>query len=70
MKYENTGISTSGAEVNNVSPFGIWLLVNGEEYFLPYEDFPWFGDAAVKQIFNVQLESPSHLRWPDLDIDL
>jgi hypothetical protein len=38
--------------------------------FVPFKDFPWFQDASVRQIANVQLPSPHHLYWPDLDIDL
>jgi hypothetical protein len=38
--------------------------------FVPFKDFPWFRDASVRQIANVQLPSPHHLYWPDLDIDL
>jgi hypothetical protein len=38
--------------------------------FVPFKDFPWFQDASVRQIVNVQLPSPHHLYWPDLDIDL
>ncbi len=57
-------------EVTNISGFGFWILWNEREYFLSYEYFPWFKDARVKDIVNVQLESASHLYWPDLDIDL
>ncbi len=42
MKLKNHGKSISGAEVIQISPCGIWLLINDTEYFLPYEDFPWF----------------------------
>lgn len=70
MKLKNHGKSTSGAEVIQISPNGTWLLVNDTEYFLPYEDFPWFQKATVAQIHHVQLIHGFHLRWPDLDVDL
>ena len=70
MKLKNHGKSTLSAEVSQISPHGIWLLVSGTEYFLPYADFPWFEKAAVAQIHNVQLIRGFHLRWPDLDVDL
>ncbi len=70
MKLKNHGKSTSGAEVIQISPRGIWLLVNDTEYFLPFENFPWFQKATVAQIHNVQLLHRFHLRWPDLDVDL
>jgi hypothetical protein len=31
---------------------------------------PWFKDAAVSAVLNVQLLQPQHLYWPDLDLDL
>ena len=70
MKLKMHGKNTLSAEVTQISPHGIWLLVKGMEYFLPYEDFPWFKKGSVKQILNVQLLHGFHLRWPDLDVDL
>ena len=64
------GASTSLVEVANIDRFGFWLLVEDKEYFLPYEDFPWFRSAKVDQILNVELLHGSHLHWPDLDVDL
>jgi hypothetical protein len=46
------------------------MLFKGSEYFLPFEQFPWFQNANVKQISNVELWHDSHLYWPDLDVDL
>lgn len=70
MKSVKRGAGTSAPEVLNVSKFGFWLLISRTEYFLPFRDFPWFADASIKQLLNVQLPSPHHLYWPDLDIDL
>jgi hypothetical protein len=56
--------------VANIDSHGFWLLVRGKEYFLPYEDYPWFKDAKVSEILNVELHHKSHLHWPDLDVDL
>ncbi len=64
------GKLTLTAEVANVSAHGFWLDVAGKERFLPFEQFPWFRDATIGQLANVQLVSPRHVRWPDLDIDL
>jgi hypothetical protein len=49
---------------------GLWLLVRDEEFFLPFSQFPWFRDANVTSILNVELLHEKHLHWPDLDIDL
>lgn len=64
------GKNSSSAEVTQISTHGMWLLVKGIEYFLPFEDFPWFEDATVAQIHQVELLHGFHLRWPDIDVDL
>lgn len=58
------------SEVSHISQRGFWLLLRNRELFLSYRDFPWFKDAPVSAVFNVQLPQPQHLYWPDLDIDL
>jgi hypothetical protein len=70
MKSAAPGPSTSLAEVTNVSPHGFWLFIGDRELFVPFNQFPWFREASVREITNVQLPSPHHLYWPDLDIDL
>ena len=70
MKSAMHGTAISEVEVTNVSRNGFWLLVRDEELFLPFEQFPWFRDAPIRKIVNVELPSPPHLYWPDLDIDL
>jgi hypothetical protein len=70
MKSAALGRSTSGVEVTNVSPHGLWLLLGDEELFVPFQDFPWFQAAPIAHICNVKLPAPHHLYWPDLDIDL
>lgn len=67
---EKPGIITSKTEISNISANGIWLLCGDREYFLPYEQFPWFENAPVKHIFNLEEPHPGHLYWPDLDVDL
>ena len=57
-------------KVENITPFGIWLFVNGHEYFLNYRDYPYFKDQTLKTIQKVELLHDYHLYWPDLDIDL
>jgi hypothetical protein len=56
--------------VTNISSHGFWILVDGEEYFLPYEKFPWFKDARVSEISEIELSHGCHLYWPKLDVDL
>ena len=64
------GRRTSDVEVTNVSEHGFWLLLETEELFVPFADFPWFKDVAIAKLANVQRPQPHHLHWPDLDIDL
>jgi uncharacterized protein DUF2442 len=63
------GKSTLEAEVTHIDMQGIWILIGDKESFLPFETFPWFRDASVGKIHNVELNN-NHLYWPDLDIDL
>jgi hypothetical protein len=69
MKSATLGKHTS-AEVSNVSTNGFWLLIAEKERFVPFADFPWFKEARIRELVNVELQSPNHLYWPDLDIDL
>ena len=55
MKSSQHGASISEAEVTQIDGQGIWLLVSGAEYFLPYEEYPWFRSARVEEILNVEL---------------
>jgi uncharacterized protein DUF2442 len=70
MKSAALGQRTFPVEVTNVSPHGFWLFMGERELFVPFKKFPWFLEASVREITNVQLPSPHHLYWPDLDIDL
>ncbi|MBD3307073.1 DUF2442 domain-containing protein [candidate division KSB3 bacterium] len=71
MTSSTTGATTlAPVEILNISPYGIWIAVKGYEYFLPYQDFPWFKQGTIDQILHVELLHDDHLYWPDLDIDL
>lgn len=70
MKSATLGKSISGAEVTNISRHGFWLLVADEELFVSFKEFPWFKDASVSEILNVEWPKPHHLYWPDLDVDV
>ena len=70
MSSKTLGKNTKTAEVTNISAHGVWVLLGARELFLSYEDFPWFKDAPVGKILNVEEPRPGHLFWPELDIDL
>ncbi|MBV6342174.1 DUF2442 domain-containing protein [Candidatus Magnetobacterium casense] len=71
MKSEINGqVILGDVEVTNISSNGIWLYLNDKEYFLSYEDHPWFKEARVSQILSVVLRHSHHIYWPELDIDV
>ena len=64
------GTVTLEAEVTNVSRHCFWLLLGDEELAVPYAEFPWFRNATIEQLSDVQRPTEDHLYWPQLDIDL
>jgi hypothetical protein len=64
------GTIISAVEVTHISSHGFWVLLGDEELFLPFEQFPWFKQATVGQIIDVERPTPEHLYWPSLDVDL
>ncbi len=70
MRSAKPGKNTSRAEVANVSEHGFWMLVDGREFFVAFEHFPWFREASIAKLFEVELAGPDHLHWPALDVDL
>jgi hypothetical protein len=59
-----------GVTVTYVTKYGFWLRAAGSEQFVSFHDFPWFRDAPVGHILNVEEPTPGHYHWPDLDVDL
>ena len=70
MQSKRIRAPTLGVEITNVSTNGIWLLLDQREFFLAFEQFPWFEHATIGQIAAVERPSAHHLYWPKLDIDL
>ncbi|HLF15096.1 MAG TPA: DUF2442 domain-containing protein [Bacteroidota bacterium] len=64
------GQPAPNVELTNVSPHGMWLLIGGRELFLSFKAFPCFEDASIRALAKIELPSPHHLYWPELDIDL
>ena len=75
-KYINDGINIletenkSAVEVTGISRNGLVLMVRGKEYMLPYSRFPWFEQARVSDVFDVEMRGRSRIRWEALDVDL
>jgi hypothetical protein len=70
MKLLKNGKNTLKAEITNISEHGFWVLLAEKEYFLPFDKYPWFKDAKVSAITNLEILHDHHLFWPDLDVDL
>lgn len=69
-RSEQPGPTTSEVEVTNISRHGFWLYLAGRELFVSFANFPWFADAPVGKITQVEWPAKDHLYWPALDIDL
>jgi len=70
MKSLKNGKNILKAEITNISERGLWILLEEKEYFLPFEKYPWFKNAKISSITNLQILHGHHLYWPELDVDL
>jgi hypothetical protein len=70
VKSTSRGKNTSQVEIAHISTHGIWILAGERELFMPFKEFPWFHQASVRSVMNVEIAGPEHLYWPELDIDL
>lgn len=70
MEFSTQGKDVSRIEVLNISKHGIWLAARDHELFISFKEFPWFQDATVRKLMNVEQRTPGCLHWPDLGIDL
>lgn len=61
---------TSVVEFTNIPKHCFWLPLGNEELAVLFSEFPWFKQAAIEQISNVEWPTQGHLCWPMLDIDL
>jgi hypothetical protein len=61
---------TSKVEVTLASNEGFWLLLDTEELFIPYSEFPWFKQATFEALTTVEKPSSNHVYWSLLDVDL
>ncbi|HLB74711.1 MAG TPA: DUF2442 domain-containing protein [Sedimentisphaerales bacterium] len=70
MTLRARGRNISAAEVSHINGRGLWVCVQDKEYFLPYDEYPWFREAKVRDILDVTVAHGGHLHWPSLDVDL
>lgn len=69
-KSKKPGKDISVAEIQNISRQGIWIFVEDQEFFLPFDLYPWFQKATIEQIYDFQLQHKKQLHWKALDIDI
>ncbi len=70
MNSKKLGRNTSITEVTHIDSRGLWLYVDKNEHYMPFNKFPWFADATIRQISRVERHAENHFHWPELDIDL
>ncbi|SFD53362.1 Protein of unknown function [Thiohalospira halophila DSM 15071] len=71
MHSSEPGEPISGAEVTAITAGGVALRASdGSEWFLPFEEYPWFREARVDAVLRVEEPVPGQLHWPELDVDL
>lgn len=70
MIFGANTLEKTKAEVTNISPFGIWILAGGKEYFISYKDYPVFENASVRQIADIESDISGNLHWKELDADI
>ncbi|HWP52821.1 MAG TPA: DUF2442 domain-containing protein [Pyrinomonadaceae bacterium] len=70
MKSETPSSGTLEVGVTQISKHGIGLFLKERARFLSFENFPWFRNAAISAIHNVDVLNEHHIYWSDLDIDL
>ncbi|MGE0020913.1 MAG: DUF2442 domain-containing protein [Draconibacterium sp.] len=66
----NSNEETLEVEVTNISTHGFWLMHGDDEFFLSFNEFPWFKNARISEITDVKMLHGKHLFWEKLDIDL
>ena len=70
MSSNLPGIAISDNKVTSIGATGFWLLVEDQEYFVPFADYPLFQTATIEQIFAVKRLGPGQFHWPTLDADI
>ena len=66
---KTSGTNTS-VKVLAIIPNGIMIEAYGNIYFLPYNSNPWFENAKIADVFNIEPVGCIGVRWDALDVDL
>jgi len=71
MKLNSKKLGTSTfAKVLTITSEGVLIEIENGEFFLPYSRVPWFKNASVSDVLDVQMGGKRSIRWNKLDVDL
>lgn len=62
-------ISQTEIKITSIEQDGFWMLIDDQEYFISFEQYPDFCSATLDQIFNFRYAF-EEIHWPDMDIDI
>ena len=58
------------AEITNISPFGFWILIQDNEFFIDFNQYPMFYNARISEINDFSTDAMGNFHWESLDIDI
>jgi hypothetical protein len=56
--------------VTTINELGIYVLIQGKEYFIPFREYPTLMNATITDLMNIVFLPPFQLRWNELDVDI
>jgi hypothetical protein len=62
-------IHSTNYRLTNIERDGFWILIKGQEFFVPFDRYPAFKQANIDQIFNFHGDDQD-INWPQLDVDI
>ena len=63
-------VKTKIAEITNISPFGFWVLLDDEEFFIDFKQYPSFYNAKISEINDFTIDAMGNFHWESLDVDI
>jgi hypothetical protein len=70
MISSKSGTDISDCSITSINDLGIYVLIENNEYFIPFTDYPGFKNASLNQVFKVRFYPPTQLHWEDIDVDI
>ncbi len=63
-------VKTKIAEITNISPFGFWVLLDDEEFFIDFKLYPSFYNAKISEMNDFTIDAMGNFHWESLDVDI